>query len=123
MIETIRINRVVKELNIGIGTLVEFLKKKGIDVDPSPNSKLSTEAYLLAKKEFDKEHLLKEQSKKIIFKIVEPEPVVPVTQPEKPIPPKVEPIIVAKENPPSPPQEVIEEPTVHKEAPAVKIEK
>jgi translation initiation factor IF-2 len=70
--ETIRISKVVKELNIGIGTLVDFLKKKGIEVDPSPNSKISAEAYTLAQKEFDKEHLLKEQSKKIVFKITEP---------------------------------------------------
>ncbi|MCL2727572.1 MAG: translation initiation factor IF-2 [Bacteroidales bacterium] len=83
--ETIRINKVVKELNIGIGTLVDFLKKKGIEVDPSPNSKISNAAYLLAQKEFDKEHLLKEQSKKIIFKIVEPETAVPVYVP-KPVP-------------------------------------
>ena len=69
--ETIRISKVVKELNIGIGTLVDFLKKKGIEVDPSPNSKISPDAYVLAQKEFDKELLLKEQSKKIVFKIVE----------------------------------------------------
>ncbi|MDR2585758.1 MAG: translation initiation factor IF-2 [Prevotellaceae bacterium] len=88
--ETIRINKVVKELNIGIGTLVEFFKKKGIDVDPSPNSKITTEAYLLAQKEFDKEHLLKEQSKKIIFKIVEPEVVTNIPIQEKQVLPHFE---------------------------------
>ncbi|MCL2501686.1 MAG: translation initiation factor IF-2 [Bacteroidales bacterium] len=89
--ESIRISKVVKELNIGIGTLVDFLKKKGIDVDPSPNSKLTTEAYLLAQKEFDKEHRLKEQSKKIVFKVVE-------SAREEPV--LVEPPTVAVEKPP-----------------------
>ena len=59
----IRISKVVKEFNIGIGTLTEFLKKKGIEVDASPNSKISAEAYALVEKEFDKELLLKLQDK------------------------------------------------------------
>ena len=118
--ETIRISKVVKELNIGIGTLVDFLKKKGIDVDPSPNSKLSVEAYMLAQKEFDKEQLLKEQSKKIIFKIVDPEPVVSVPIPEK----------VVKEAPQPQKKEVVEQPApvaapeivaVPEKVPAVKV--
>lgn len=56
----IRISKVVKEFNIGIGTLTDFLKKKGIEVDPSPNSKISEEAYALVEKEFDKELQIKE---------------------------------------------------------------
>lgn len=65
----IRINKVVKEYNIGINTLVDFLKKKGIEVDASPNSKISMEAYALVSKEFGKEAALKEQSKKIISRV------------------------------------------------------
>ncbi len=65
----IRISKVVKEFNIGIGTLTDFLKKKGIEVDPSPNSKISEEAYALVEKEFDKELQIKEQSRKIILKV------------------------------------------------------
>ena len=67
----IRISKVVKEFNIGIGTLTEFLKKKGIEVDASPNSKIPEEAYALVEKEFDKELQIKEESKKIILKVKE----------------------------------------------------
>jgi translation initiation factor IF-2 len=76
MSETIRINKVVKELNIGISTLVEFLKKKGFEVEASPNAKISAEEYALAQKEFGKEVTLKEESKKVILKVKEkPEPI------------------------------------------------
>ncbi len=67
----IRISKVVKEFNIGIGTLTDFLKKKGIEVDASPNSKISEDAYALVEKEFNKELQLKEESKKIILKVKE----------------------------------------------------
>jgi len=75
----IRISKVVKEFNIGIGTLTDFLKKKGIEVDSSPNSKISEEAYALVEKEFNKELQLKEQSRKIILKVKD------VTQEEQPV--------------------------------------
>lgn len=60
----IRISRVVKEFNIGIGTLTDFLKNNGIEVDPSPNTKISPEAFALVEKEFSKELKLKEESRK-----------------------------------------------------------
>jgi translation initiation factor IF-2 len=71
MSETIRINKVVKEFNIGISTLVEFLKKKGFEVEASPNAKISAEEYRLAQVEFDREVTLKEESKKVILKVKE----------------------------------------------------
>ncbi len=69
--ETIRISKVVKELNIGISTLVEFLTKKGFEVEASPNAKISAEEYNLALKEYGKEVALKEESKKVILKVKE----------------------------------------------------
>ena len=75
MAETIRISKVVKEFNIGIVTLTEFLKKKGFEVEASPNSKISQEAYDLAQKEFVKEISIKEESKKVILKFKELETV------------------------------------------------
>ncbi|MDR0660087.1 MAG: translation initiation factor IF-2 [Prevotellaceae bacterium] len=64
----IRISKVVKEFNIGISTLVDFLNKKGIEVDANPNAKISSEAYALAAKEFGSEHDLKEAAKKVNLK-------------------------------------------------------
>jgi translation initiation factor IF-2 len=75
MADTIRISKVVKEFNIGIATLTEFLKKKGFEVEASPNSKISQEAYDLAQKEFVKESIIKEESKKVILKFKELETV------------------------------------------------
>ncbi len=66
--ESVRISKVVKEFNIGISTLVEFLKKKGIEVEPNPNSKISPEAYAMAAKEFGSEQDIKEASKKVNLK-------------------------------------------------------
>ncbi|MFY9116169.1 MAG: translation initiation factor IF-2 [Bacteroidales bacterium] len=93
----IRISRVVKEFNIGIGTLTDFLKNNGIEVDPSPNTKISPEAFALVEKEFSKELKLKEESRKIILKVkdvvqdaahVTPEPVSSVEPEPQPKPVK-----------------------------------
>ena len=65
---SIRINKILKEFNIGISTAVEFLKKKGIEVEANPNGKVSEDVYNLIKSEFGNEHELKEASKKINIK-------------------------------------------------------
>ena len=67
--ENIRINKVLKEFNIGIGTLVEFLKKKGHTVEATPSAKLTQEAYNLVAGEFRKEQIVKEESKKVAIKV------------------------------------------------------
>ena len=67
--ENIRISKVLKEFNIGMGTLMEFLQKKGITVDANPNAKLSAEAYSLTEAEFRKEQIVKEESKKVAIKV------------------------------------------------------
>ena len=67
--DNIRISKALKEFNIGMGTLVDFLKKKGIEVDSNPNAKLSGEQYALVAKEFRKEQIVKEESKKIAIKV------------------------------------------------------
>ncbi len=57
-----RLSKVAKEFNIGINTVVDFLVKKGFNFEtsPSPNSKISPEAYELLLKEFQSEKSLKE---------------------------------------------------------------
>ena len=67
--ETIRVNKVLKEFNIGMGTLVEFLNKKGIAIDANPNAKIPANAYALVEKEFRKEQIVKEESKKVAIKV------------------------------------------------------
>ncbi len=85
--DNIRINKVLKEFNIGMSTLVEFLRKKGIDIEANPNAKLSGDQYSLVAKEFKKEQIVKAESKKVAIKvkdITEKEPkAVEEKEPEK----------------------------------------
>ncbi len=37
----IRINKLLKQFNIGLSDLVEFLRKKGFEVEENPNAKVS----------------------------------------------------------------------------------
>lgn len=67
--DNIRVNIVLKEFNIGLGTLADFLKAKKIDIDLKPITKLSPDVYALIQKEFGKEQLIKEQSKKVAIKV------------------------------------------------------
>ena len=68
---TIRISKIMKDFNIGLGTLVEFLKKKGVEVEANPGAKISAEAFALVEKEFSKEQLIKEQSRKVAITVKE----------------------------------------------------
>lgn len=66
---SIRISKVLIEFNIGLNTLREFLGKKGITIDANPNAKLDGDAYALVEKEFKKEQIVKEESKKVAIKV------------------------------------------------------
>lgn len=48
----IRLSRVAKEYNVGIGTIAEFLEQKGITIEQSPNVQLNEHAFDLITKEF-----------------------------------------------------------------------
>ena len=60
---TIRLNKVTRDLNVGISTIVEFLQKKGFTVEANPNTRISEEQYDLLTKEFssDKDLRLKSE--------------------------------------------------------------
>ncbi|MHC1780713.1 MAG: translation initiation factor IF-2 [Bacteroidales bacterium] len=68
-IDNIRVGKVLKEFNIGLGTLVDYLKSKKIEIEASPGTKLTPEVYEIIRKEFGKEQIIKEQSKKIAIKV------------------------------------------------------
>ncbi|MDR0726224.1 MAG: translation initiation factor IF-2 [Prevotellaceae bacterium] len=73
--DRIRISKILKEFNIGISTLVDFLKKKGVEVEANPNGKVSEDVYAFVKTEFGNEHDLKVASMKISWKPVTSETV------------------------------------------------
>ena len=63
---TIRLNKVTRDLNVGIATVVDFLQRKGYSVEASPNAKITDEQYAELVKEFSKDKDLKIESEKII---------------------------------------------------------
>lgn len=72
---TKRLNAVVKELNVGMQTLVEHLAKKGHSVDAKPTTKLSDEQYNILLNDFHSEKKTKEESKQLSQNKVKPKDV------------------------------------------------
>ena len=63
---TIRLNKVTRDLNVGIATAVEFLQKKGYEIEANPNTKITEEQYAVLVKEFSTDKNLKKESEKFI---------------------------------------------------------
>ena len=82
---SVRLNKVVRDLNVGIDTVVNFLQKKGIEIDSNPNAKINDEQYEMLVKEVAPDKILKKESDSIsqerqkrpapAEKVVEPTPV------------------------------------------------
>ena len=60
-----RLQKVAKDFNVGIQTLVGFLAKKGHQVEMNPNTKISEEQYELLAAAFQSERKVKEEAEKI----------------------------------------------------------
>ena len=63
---SIRLNKVTRDLNVGITTVVEFLQKKGYAIEASPNTKISEEQYAELVKEFSTDKNLKKETDKLM---------------------------------------------------------
>ena len=50
----VKLNKVIKDLNVGLSTVVEFLNKNGYTVESNPNVKVSDEQYDMLMREFGK---------------------------------------------------------------------
>ncbi|MBR2031281.1 MAG: translation initiation factor IF-2 [Alistipes sp.] len=50
----IRLIRVAKEFNVGLNTITDFLHRKGIEIDSSPNTPVDADTYAVLEKEFGK---------------------------------------------------------------------
>lgn len=50
---SIKLNKICREYNVGLHTVVEFFKKNGIEIEPSPNAKISDEQYALIRESLD----------------------------------------------------------------------
>tara|TARA_B110000503_G_scaffold28601_1_gene45779 strand:- start:673 stop:3330 length:2658 start_codon:yes stop_codon:yes gene_type:complete len=63
MAKPIRLGKAAGELNVGMSTLVEFLARKDVSIDASPNTKLTPEQYAVLRVEFAADQSLKELTK------------------------------------------------------------
>ena len=60
-----RLKKVATDFNVGIQTLVDYLAKKGHQVDTNPNTKISEEQYELLATAFQSERKVKDEADKI----------------------------------------------------------
>jgi len=67
-IKATRLSKAARKFNVGISTIVEFLNKKGFDLDPNPNTKLPDEAYNLLVKEYSTDISVKKESERLSLK-------------------------------------------------------
>jgi len=67
----IRLNKLLKQFNIGLSDLVSFLRKQGVDIDENPNSKVSEEYLPAIKKMFGKDLEALQQAQKVDIKLNE----------------------------------------------------
>ena len=52
----VRLNKIMRDLNVGLPTIVDFLQKKGIEVEEgNPNARISDDIYEILQKEFGKD--------------------------------------------------------------------
>ena len=77
----IRLIKVAKEFNVGLNTITDFLHRKGIEVDSSPNTQIDAETYAIVEKEFGKNRPIgseldsvREKMSKKTSVSIEPEP-------------------------------------------------
>ncbi|MGF1585199.1 MAG: translation initiation factor IF-2 [Bacteroidales bacterium] len=69
VITTKRLSKVARDFNLGLSTIVDYLKKKGHDISLNPNTKVSEEQYNLLLKEYSSEISVKKESEKISMRI------------------------------------------------------
>ncbi|MBQ0044959.1 MAG: translation initiation factor IF-2 [Bacteroidales bacterium] len=67
----IRLFKLTKQFNIGLGTLVDFLKGKGFDVEASPNAKVSDDVIPMLQGAFGDEQKAKMEAEKTTIKFKE----------------------------------------------------
>ncbi|UOE41386.1 translation initiation factor IF-2 [Chryseobacterium suipulveris] len=63
----IRLNKALKEFNISMNRLVDFLQEKGIEVESNPNAQLDESAYAALEAEFAKDSEQKKASHEVVI--------------------------------------------------------
>lgn len=108
MSETIRLNKVLKELNISIDRAVDFLADSGVQIERTPNTKIDQATYAVLVKEFQSDAEQKAASEEVVINKI-PD--------RKPEPPKKEEIAVPTPEPSPEPVQKIQNNRVELEGP------
>src|SRR5437764_2073810 len=87
---SIRLSKAIKEFNLSLDHIVDFLAKKGLKIESNPNTKLPGEAYALLQKEFQPDKIAKEEALKITHGKLKNTPVVLDIETKTKPPPKRE---------------------------------
>ncbi len=87
---SIRLNKVTRDLNVGITTLVGFLQKKGHTVENNPNARITEEEYEMLVREFSQDMNLKQEAERLVQERISRDKQKVVETPVKNEEPKVE---------------------------------
>ena len=60
-----KISKVARDLNVGVSTAVEFLRKHNIEVDEGPNARIDSDAVDMLTKEFSSDKNTKADAEKV----------------------------------------------------------
>jgi translation initiation factor IF-2 len=63
-----RLSKAAREFNVGITTIVDFLGKKGYEIDSNPNTKVDSELYDLLLEEYSLDQNVKKESEKLTLR-------------------------------------------------------
>ena len=63
-----RLSKIAREFNVGISTIVEFLNKKGYQVDSNPNTKITEDIYDILSEEYSTDITAKRESDRLSMK-------------------------------------------------------
>ncbi|RLD69342.1 MAG: translation initiation factor IF-2 [Bacteroidetes bacterium] len=63
-----RLSKVAREFNVGISTIVEFLNKKGYELDENPNAKVSPKCYDVLIQEYSKDYEIKKEKEEVTLR-------------------------------------------------------
>lgn len=63
--KVVRLSKLLKELNVGLATAVDFLASKGVNISSDPNAKVEGAAYDLLQAQFQTDKQLKERSQQV----------------------------------------------------------
>ena len=63
-----RLSKIAREFNVGISTIVEFLNKKGYEIDSNPNTKITEDIYDILIEEYSTDISAKKESDRLSLK-------------------------------------------------------